>query len=266
MIIDFHTHCFPDGLAARAVEALSKAGGIPPQLNGTVGDLIKSMGEAGIDRCVLLPVATKPSQTTGINDWAAGIQQERIVAFGSLHPGYGEWRGELARIRKMGLKGIKFHPEYQQFYVDDPDVMKIYEEALEMGLILVFHAGVDIGLSAPWHCTPERLRRVTEAFPGGRIVAAHMGGFGMWEEVERHLAGTGIYLDTSYSLGPGPDLMSEEQFKRIVIKHGAERILFGTDSPWTEQRSEVRKIRALRLEPAAETAILGGTAQKLLYL
>ncbi|HEY8348871.1 MAG TPA: hypothetical protein VIM13_03450 [Clostridia bacterium] len=119
MVIDFHTHCFPDELAAKAVASLSEKACIPAMLNGTLSDLKRSMEANNITGSVLFNIATKPSQTAKINDWAVRIQDEGIISFGSIHPLCEDWESELKRIKELGLRGIKFHPEYQEFYVDD---------------------------------------------------------------------------------------------------------------------------------------------------
>lgn len=262
MVVDFHTHCFPDELAARAVPALAKDGGIEARLDGTVKDLKGSMRKAGVDKSVVLPIATKPSQTQKINDWSAEIQDEDIIAFGTIHPNYEGWEAEIRRVKQLGLKGIKFHPDYQEFYVDEPRMMPVYDLIFELGLIIVFHAGLDIGLSPPYHCTPRRLLRLLRTFPGGKIVAAHMGGYSYWDEVEEVLVGEEIYFDTSYSL----DWMAAGQAGRIIENHGYRKILFATDSPWTDQSEQIQKIKRLGLESTVEEAILGGNARNLLGL
>lgn len=260
MVVDFHAHCFPDELAGRAIPALAARARIQPALDGTVADLKKSMKKAGVGRSVVLSIATRPSQTESINNWCAAIQDSEITAFGSIHPEYAEWKSELERIKDLGLKGIKLHPDYQEFFVDEERMFPIYEKAFELGQIVLFHAGLDIGLPGPYHCTPERLLKVVKAFPGGKIVAAHMGSYSYWDDVERLLVGEDIYFDTSYSLGK----MDDEQAKRIIENHGYEKILFGTDSPWSGQEEEIARLKRLGLDGEIEAAILGGNAERLL--
>ena len=262
MIIDFHVHCFPDELAERATAVLSERSGIHPFVNGTTGGIKASMREAGVDRSVLLSIATRPQQALKITQWAASIQDDAVTAFGSIHPDSLDWKEELADIHEAGLPGIKFHPDYQEFFVDEKRLFPIYERALGLGLIIIFHAGMDIGLPPPYHCTPDRLQRVVRAFPGGSFVAAHMGGFKCWDEVEKFLVGENVYLDTSFSL----QWMECSQFLRIVHKHGYDRLLFGTDSPWSGQKEELERIRSIGLLPEEESAVLGGNAMKLLGL
>ncbi len=262
MIVDFHVHCFPDELALKAVPQLAACAGIPARLDGTIGGIRKSMIKSGVSKSVVLSIATKPSQTENINTWATGIQDDTITAFGSVHPEYREWKRELLRIKDMGLKGVKFHPDYQKFFVDDEENFPIYELAFELGLVVLFHAGIDIGLPMPYHATPKRLLKVVKAFPGAKLVAAHMGSFSYWDDVERFLVGEDIYFDTSYSLG----IISDEQAKRIIVNHGYKKILFASDSPWTEQSCEIEKFKALGLDEDVEDAILGINAKTLLGL
>ena len=169
--------------------------------------------------------------------------------------GGGYWNG-------LGLKGIKLHPDYQLFYIDDKKMYPIYEYLFSLDLVLVFHAGRDIGLPEPYHCTPDRLYKLICDFGGAKIVAAHMGGFSYGEEVEKYLVGTDIYFDTAYSF----DWISDEQVKRIIQNHGHEKVLFASDSPWTDQKEEIGKLRNLKLGVEAENAILGVNASKLLGL
>ncbi len=260
MVIDFHTHCFADNIAARAVASIAQAADIPARSDGTVSGIRASMKKAGIDKSILLSIATKPQQTSKINQWAISIQDSDLIPFGSIHPDFDDWKNELDRLQQAGIRGIKFHPDYQQFYVDDPKMFPVYEKAAQLGLIMVFHAGVDLGLPAPYHCPPQRMRKVVRSFPDAKLVAAHMGGYQYWDEVERFLVGETLYLDTSFSLHG----MSREQFLRILSGHGADRLLFASDSPWASQSEEVGRLQAMELPESVRQAILGGNAVKLL--
>lgn len=262
MVIDFHTHCFPDELAWKAVPVLAECAGLSARVNGTISDIKRSMKDAGIDISVIQSISTKPAQVEKITDWSAEIQDQEILAFASINPDYAGWYDELGRIRNLGIKGIKFHPDYQKFFVDDKGMFPIYERAIDQGLVVIFHAGVDIGLPAPYHCTPERMATVLKTFREGTFIAAHMGGYTYWDDVERYLVGTDVYLDTSFTLG----WIENEQFIRIINNHGHDKILFGTDSPWTDQAEEVNKLKSLKLEPGIEKAILGGNAARILEL
>lgn len=260
LIIDIHTHCFPDELAGRAVPLLAETAAIYAYTDGTVHDLKRSMREADIDISVVQPIATKPSQVKTINDWAAKIQDETTMSFGTLHPNYAGWKGEVKRLIEMGLKGIKFHPDYQDFFVDEERMFPIYEMLFSYGLIILFHAGVDIGLEPPYHCRPDRLRKLVRMFPGGKVIAAHMGSFLCWDEVFDFLVGEDIYFDTSYSL----HRLGNERMVRLIRAHGASRILFGTDSPWSSQAGDVESFLGLSLNQDEQEMILSGNARTLL--
>lgn len=235
-IIDVHAHVFPDELAARAVQQLAGRSGEQAVTDGTAAGLEASMRAAGIQLSVTQPVATKGSQVPSINSFAIRLNERpSLVNFGSLFPGYDGNAAEIRRLREAGIKGVKFHPDYQQFFVDEERLFPLYRALADAGLIAFFHAGVDIGLPPPVHGTPDRIARVLDAFPGLTVVAAHFGGFKMWDDVERHLLGRDLWLDTSFTL----PYMPAERFVRMARAHGIGRVLFGTDSPWADQSAEV---------------------------
>ena len=262
MIIDIHTHVFPDALAERAVATLAAKAQVPAHTDGTCAGLCASMRQAGVARAVIASIATKPSQARAITTWSAEVQARypELLPFGSVHPAQEDWAEEIARIAAAGLRGVKFHHDYQQAYVDEPQLLPIYRALADAGLIVLFHAGVDIGLPPPVHCTPERLARVLDAVPALVAIASHMGGYAQWDDVERYLIGRQVYLDTSYSMAD----LGAARMTTLIQAHGASRVLFGTDSPWTDQAAEVAGIRALPLAPAEIDAILGGNAERLL--
>ena len=235
-IIDAHTHVFPDHIAERAVKQLTGRSGETACLDGTVAGLERSMTENGISISVTQPVSTKPSQTPAVNSFAIELSaRPSLVNFGTLHPDYVENASEIQRLENAGIKGVKFHPDYQEFFVDEERMFPLYRQMAEAKLIAFFHAGVDIGLPPPVHCTPERLAKVLDQVPDLTVVAAHFGGFKMWDDVERHLIGRNLWLDTSFTLAWFP----AERFVKMARRHGIEKILFGTDSPWADQGKEI---------------------------
>lgn len=261
MIIDFHTHIFPDEIAERAIASLASKVTILPTHNGSKAGLLTSMKNAGIDYSVVLPVVTKPSQTKKANEWAKEVEEDGIIAFGGLHPDNEDYKEQIDFIVSQGLKGIKMHPDYQGFFVDDPKMLPVYDYIFQKGLILLFHAGVDIGLPPPVHCPPEKLRKVLDQLKGGKIIAAHLGGFQMWQDVGEYLVGTDVYLDTSMGL----EYYSAETLKIIVNTHGSEKILFGTDAPWSNQKEELNRIQNAGLTPQQLEDILYHTANRFLF-
>lgn len=262
MVIDIHTHAFPDELAARAVAVLGERSAVTPYTDGTCGGLCASMHQAGIDKSLVMPIATKPAQVRSINNWAAEVNRnfEQLICFGTIHPKQDDWQSEIDRLLVDGIKGVKFHPDYQEFFVDDTELTSLYHALADAGLIVLFHAGVDIGLPPPVHCTPDRLARVLDVAPDMIVIAAHMGGYALWDDVEKLLVGRNLYLDTSYSM---TDLGSD-RMTALIKAHGIDKVVFGTDSPWTDQSAEVAGIRALPLSQKQITAILGGNAEHLL--
>lgn len=156
---------------------------------------------AGLDVSLVLPIATSPKPSPTLNDFAAQVNRlPGLRSFGSVHPRNPAFRQELERVRLLGLRGIKLHPEYQGFFVDDPEGIAVVRAAADLGLWVVFHAGADIGMPPPIHCTPERVIRLRKAVPEAKIILAHLGGFLLWGEVLPVLKEMDVWLDTSYSL------------------------------------------------------------------
>ena len=280
MIIDIHTHTFPDKIAAATLDKLKHLSHTIPFTDGTAAGLAASMARAGVDRSVVMPVATSPRQVPHVNDASARMNElgaeTGVLSFGCMHPDFDGWREELARVRDLGLKGIKLHPQYQDTDFDDPRYLRILDRCGELGLVVLTHAGLDIGMPGKDNCAPEMVARALAQVGPVKLVLAHMGGWRQWDRVEALLPGTGVYLDTSFSLGeitplddghyrPGDlPLLDEAAFLRMVRRFGPDRILFGTDSPWDDQGAALARLRALPLEPAELEAILGGNAKRLL--
>lgn len=262
MIIDFHTHAFPDNIAHRAIDSLVKACGnlYDPCSDGTLDGLLNNMDKFGVDISVVQPVITKVSQSRTLNLWAQSIQNEKIISFGGVHPLTEDYKGDIDFIVSLGLKGIKFHPEYQQFTLTDKKMLKIYDYALKKGLILLFHAGFDPAFKPPYHSNPKMFAELEKELRGGTIIAAHLGGQKQWDDVERYICGTNIYIDTSM----GFKYYSKEQFLRIVKSHGADNILFGSDSPWSKADEEIAAIKNLPLREEQKELILYKNAMRLL--
>lgn len=268
MIIDFHTHIFPPAIATGAVQTLKKnilkySGFVPvAYTDATAEGLRASMQVCGIDLSVTLPIATKPTQTESINAFARAVSGGGILSFATLHPENDDVEGILERLAEQGFRGIKLHPEFQCFEVDSAPSVRIVKKAEALGLYTVFHAGDDLGMPKPVHCTPKGLSHLLSEVSGRYLVAAHMGGFRMWEDVERYLVGSEIYFDTSFAVG----YLAPEEARRIVCKHGTEKILFGSDSPWGAQSEAIDYIKQMHLDARQEAAVLGGNAARLLGL
>ncbi len=264
MIIDFHTHCFPDKIAAKTIALLAKRSGITePFHGGSLEDLQALQKRDGVDYSVVLNIATNPHQQTSVNNFAISLKSaEGIIPFGSVHPESPDALDELERLKENGIKGIKLHPDYQDFYVDDEKMLPIYEKIGSLGFITVFHSGVDIGFPEPVHCTPERLAAVLDSFGGAPVVAAHFGGICARNQTLKHLAGKNVYLDTAYCYG----MLNPAKAKELIDIHGADKILMGSDSPWNTPKQDIELVKCFGLTEAEEKAILGKNAAKLLGL
>ena len=264
MIIDFHTHAFPDDLAPRAMQSLitNSNNFFPAYTDGTVNALKENMQQSGIDISVVQPVITKPSQTRTLNEWAQSVQDDKIISFGGVHPDTDDYKRDIDFVCSLGLKGLKFHAEYQNFVVDEPRMLKIYDYAFSKGLIVLHHAGYDPAFKAPFRSSPERFQKVARAMQGGTLVVAHLGGQSQWNDVEKYLVGENVYLDTSMGFW----LYEKEQFLRIYQNHGAEKLLFATDTPWSNAKREVELFNALPIPEKDKQLISFGNAKRLLKL
>ncbi len=277
-VIDFHTHAFPDKIAEKTIAMLSEKGGIPPHSDGSAEGLRRVLQKAGISLGVVLPVVTKPEQFVSVTKFAAQLnetgEQQRadagpaqptgrraeLLSFGGIHPDSTDYKKELKQLSELGFRGIKLHPDYQGVFFDDIRYMRIIEYASELGLIVITHAGIDIGFPDPVRCTPERAKRVLREVKPDKLVLAHCGGFGLWEEVIDTLAGESVYMDTAYSMGHIP----EELFVKLCRTHGAEKMLFATDCPWGNPEEDVKKFLTMPLTEEEQAKILYKNAENLL--
>ncbi len=260
MVIDFHTHCFVDSIAPKAMAALEAGCSVKGVHDGTTGGLKQHMAECGVDKSVVLPVATKPSQIKPINDWAKSSNDDHLLFFGAIHPDDEDFYGTVKELKQDGFKGVKLHPDYQDFFADEKRMLPLYEALRDTGLIVVFHSGMDIELQVPIHCTPLMLKNILEMVPGLTIVAAHMGAYSLWRDAEDLLLGKPLFIDTSYSY----HILKIDNMVRMIKKHGAERVLFGTDSPWAKADKEIENILALDLPQSDKDKILYKNALTLL--
>lgn len=261
MLIDFHTHAFPEAIASQAVQKLANdAGGLAPQTDGTVASLKQQMAADGVDISVVHSIATNPKQQPKVNDFAIAINEDpAIVAFGSVHPDAPDALEELDRIAAAGLKGVKLHPEYQGFYADDPRMKPIYQKISRLGLITMFHAGQDYGFPPPYHAMPEHLLGALKWFDSP-VVAAHWGGYGCCFAVLEKLCGENLWFDLSF----GYCSMPKATAQAILEKHGTHRVLFASDMPWHRPAWEMRLLDSLDLTQEEREQIFYRNARKLL--
>ena len=267
MIVDFHTHIFPDKIAAKTISLLSEKGGTPAFSDGSVAGLLCQMEQGGVDVAVTLPVLTSPGQFESVNRFAAQINQRfereprRLISFAGIHPGCDGIEEKMKWIRENGFLGVKIHPDYQETFITDESYVRILECAREYDLIVVTHAGVDGAYrDRPVRCPPLLAKELIRKVPHSKLVLAHLGGNERFEEVLELLCGEDVYLDTAYVLPQ----MDKDVFQRILNKHGAERILFASDSPWSSIRQSASLVREFAPDITTEEKILWKNAKDLL--
>lgn len=261
-IIDFHVHIYPESVAEKVVAAI----GLPEEVGHPerliASGIVEAQKRAGIRLSVNLPVATRAEHVESTNRFVKKMP-ESVISFASIHPDTENKRAVLRQIAAEGFKGIKFHPEFQAFTLDDPRMTEIWEEMSALGLIAVFHAGGDRSFEPPYRTTPRSFVDFAAKYPNLPIVVAHMGGYQMWYEAETDLAGkANVYLDTSWM----SVFCDPKQIVRLMRKHGTDKILFASDSPWHDPALDVRKIASLPLTDEEREQIFHSNAERLLKL
>jgi predicted TIM-barrel fold metal-dependent hydrolase len=292
MVIDFHVHAFPDKVAAKAIEAFEMVYKVKCFSDGTITSLLTSMAESGVDVSIIQPVSTDPRQVVSINTWSSELVRVKIentninvppiIGFGTIHPKFEGYREEIYRMKELGIKGVKFQPFFQKFYPDDESMFPVYEELIKAGIIIMFHAGDEINPAEIVYSTPERLARVLDAMQSlidecnyrivdnskkpsqnpAKIVVAHLGGYMLWDRVEKHLLGRDIYFDASYIFGH----LDTNRAEQIIKAHGTDKILFGSDFPFALAKNDINAIMQLDLTSEEKENIFSKNTLRLLGL
>ena len=282
MIIDFHTHIFPKKIAAHAIATIEIKAATPAYTDGSWDALRSSMQKGGVDISVLLSVATNPLKIANMNDLQiAGHEQgdPDLIWFGCVHPYADNWKEELERVAAAGLKGVKIHPQYQGFMIDDPKSIRVLEKCGELGLIVVNHSGKEPAFPGVYNSEPKQIRNALKQAGPVTFVGAHMGALQCWDEAfDMYGDLPNVYLETSWGLRhlmPGErgyysqealKPMLPETFVKLVRDFGAERVVFGTDSPWRDHKQTVDGIRALPLTEEEKELIFHKNAERLLSI
>ena len=275
MIIDFHVHVFPDKVAAKAIETLEGIYGAKAFSDGTVAGLLEQMDKSGVDISVIQSVSTAARQVVSINTWVSELEKQfPLIGFGTIHPQVEDYKDEIQRMKELGIKGVKFQPSFQEFYPDDEKMFPIYEELIKAGLIILFHAGDEIRPAPIVYSTPERLSRMLDAMKRDidlynyrvdklgytKIVAAHIGGYKMWDQVEKHLIGRDIYFDASFFFG----YIEDNEAIRLIRAHGVDKILFASDFPFGYQQNDIKAVMESDLTDEEREKIFCENASTLL--
>lgn len=263
-IFDAHTHIFPSAIAQKASDNIARFYEIPMAHNGSTQQLLQMMQENNIDRSLVFSAATTVAQVSHINDFIASAVQthpDRFVGFFTLHPHMDEQSlaDEFSRAVQMGLKGIKLHPDFQQFAIDDPCTYPIYALAQQQNIPVVFHAG-DPRYA---YSNPHRIAKIMTLFPHLVVIAAHFGGWQEWETATQVLAGfENIYADTSSTRG----FADADTVRKGLHFFGADRLLFGTAYPMWDAKEELQFIDSLPITQEEKEKILYKNACALLNI
>ncbi len=257
-VFDMHVHVFPDAIAKKAASSTGEYYGVPMYADGTWAAFQAGLSkEPRIQKSLIHSTATKAAQVEHVNDFVASLISDTRFGFGSMHADYPDIEKEIDRMLSIGLRGIKLHPDFQGFAADSEKAFRIYAYA-EGKLPILFHVGdPKSDLSAP-----RRIRNIHDSFPRLTIIAAHLGGYGVWDEAEEFLVGQDVFFDTSSCL----EWMEKEQALRIIQNHGVDKCLFGTDFPMHSPTACIENVLALGLSEADNQKIFWENAHKLLRL
>lgn len=257
--INCHCHVYPDKIAVKASQATGNFYNIEMAYDGTISTCKQEGEKVGVIHSIIFSVATTPKQVRSINEFIANTvesEPEIFTGLGTMHPESDDLEADIVHLKELGLKGVKLHPEIQGFYIDDPRCLRIYELCVKYGLPIFLHTGDErYDMS-----NPNRLKPILEDHPDLTVIAAHLGGYTVWEDAARELRGyENLYVDASSSLA----FLTPERAREIILAFGTDRVLWGTDYPMWKFADEVKLFEALGLEDEDKAKIYYKNAQKL---
>ncbi|MBO6302567.1 MAG: amidohydrolase family protein [Ruminiclostridium sp.] len=252
-IFDAHVHIYPDKIAEKAAQHVGEFYGVPMAFDGRIATMTENWKKCGIEKCLVHSVATTHEQVPKINDFIhASVEASggMFVGFCTLHPSMSaeEVDTEVSRVIAMGLKGVKLHPDCQKFQIDGKDAMRMYE-VIDGRLPILFHTGDN----RYDYSNPERMLAAAKRFPKQRMIAAHLGGYTVWDEAVKTLAGIdNLWFDESSSLG----FLTAEKAREYILAYGTDRVFFGTDYPMWSAAEELERFDRLGFDDAQREKIL----------
>lgn len=261
-VIDIHAHAFPDAAAKTVIGALEKSNNIKAYLDGTLDALLASMDDAGIEKAVVCSIATRPEQFQPILDWSLSIRSSKIIPFPSIHPAASNRKKQLRTISENGFKGIKLHPFQQDFYLDDPHILDLLHLAAEMDLVVLMFTGDAISAPNIKRADPDRILTIYREIPELKMISTHLGGLYEWDRTRKLLTGLPIYMEISFAF----DFLDQIRLRDMILSHPKEYILFGSASPWANQKTTLKLLEKLGLPEDYHSAIIRGNATRLLGL
>ena len=256
--IDFHSHVYPDAIAPKAADSIREFYHLGDDaMDGKVETLLEQGTKAGIEKFVILPVALRPSRTRHINDFILGevAKEDRFYGYGTIHAGMENLCEEVEYIMENGLRGLKMHPDSQVFAIDDPRLFPVYDMIGDK-LPILFHMG-DHRFD---YSHPARLRKVLDLFPKLRVIAAHFGGYSMYDTAAELLYDKDCFFDVSSSLM----FMEEGVAEKYINHYGADRLVYGSDFPMWDPVREMERFMRLKLTDDQKEQIAHITAEGIL--
>jgi predicted TIM-barrel fold metal-dependent hydrolase len=261
MIIDAHCHVWPDHIAKRVLAA--RPVGLDPTHDGTVDGLRRTMDEAGIDRALTLGIANVPEHVARTNEFIGSVDRSRFVPFGTVHPALSD-EENLKHLQDNGIPGVKLHPLFQEVDLGAPRTVDLMRALADAGIVVITHAGAGGDDAANERGAPHHLRALVDAVPDLKLIACHYGGYHRLDEAETSVVGSRAYLETSWP--PRAADLDAGRVRALIARHGADRVVFGSDWPMTDPAVEIEAVRRLGLAPAQVAGILGGNLARLLEL
>ena len=259
-IIDAHAHIFPEKISEAAVNSIGSFYGLLEMAHGgTSEELISSGSKIGVEKYMVFSTATTPKQVTSINNFIVSEceQHPEFIGVGTMHSEFEDFESEIDRIYRLGIRGIKLHPDFQQFYIDDDKLLPLYAILEDRDMFLITHSG-DYRYD---FSRPERIAKVAKMYPKMRVIAAHFGGWAMWTVARRELTLPNVYIDTSSTLVFSGDVPAKEAFKAFDNTH----IFFGVDFPTWDHTVELEYIMKLGLDDATLENVLYNNFNNFYY-
>lgn len=260
-VADAHAHIYPEKIAEKATESVGKFYGVHMAVEeGTSDALLVNGSKIGCEKYLVCSVATTLKQVPSITEFIAGecAKHPEFIGLGAYHQEVEDPAALLDRVEELGLRGIKIHPDFQRFNIDDPAVMPLYKELAKRDMPILIH----MGDNRYDYSAPRRLMNVLEEVPDLTALAAHFGGYRAWDKAEAVLHGTNVYYDTSSSLW----WLSPEHANELVHHYGVERMMFGVDYPMWNHAEEFRRFMALGLTEEENKAVLYDNFARLFKL
>jgi uncharacterized protein len=259
VIIDAHAHVWPDHIASRVLA--TRPSGMDPRHDGTLAGLRRTMDSAGIDWAMTLGVANVPEHVARTNEFIGAVDRSRFIPFGTVHPALSDDEN-LKHLHNNGIPGVKLHPLFQDVALGDPRVVDLMAALADAGIVVITHAGAGGDEAANERGAPHHLRALIDAVPSLKLIACHYGGYHRLDDAEESVVGSTAYLETSWP--PTVADLDADRVRGLIARHGADRVVFGSDWPMTDPAAEIAAIRALGLSTGDEQAILGGNLARLL--